>query len=97
MAKDTDKDPVAQSNMWGGIASAVASLANTGVNAAGMFNKDVRESNVAIAEANARAAEAGASNSTKDGKIFGIEKKYVYIGGGVLALIVVALVFMKKD
>ncbi len=96
MAKDKDKDPVAQASLWGGIASSVASLAGTGVNAAGMFNSDIRNSNVAIAEANARAAEANAKSSSSSDKIFGMDKKYVYIGGGVLALIVLALVFTKK-
>ncbi len=94
MAKDNQaKDPVAQASLWGGIASAASSIFSTGAGLAGMLNADARDAQVRIAEANAQAAMAG-TNST--GQLFGVNKNYILIGGGVLALIIVLMIFKRK-
>ncbi len=90
MAKDKDRDPVASAGMWGAIAGAASNI----VGSAGQFIPGVRESNLAIAEANARAAEANAGSAGT--KMFGIEKKWLMIGGGVLAFLIIAMVLMNK-
>lgn len=94
MAEKKAKDPVANAGMWGAIAGAASNIVSSGVSAAGMFTPAIRENNLAIAEANARAAEAGSGASEK---MFGIDRKYVLIGGGVLGIIIIAMVFMNKS
>lgn len=96
MADDKEKktkDPVAQANMWGNIASAAASMFQTGAGLVGVLDPKAREAQVAIAQANAQAAGA----TTPNQQVFGVNPKYLWIGGGALALIIVLLLFKKKQ
>ena len=79
------------SGLWGGIASAVSSITNTVINT----SPKVRENNLAIAEAQARAAEAnaiGGGNTGMDGKTIGI----IAVVGVVVIMVVVLLSTKKK-
>ena len=90
------KDPVASAAMWGAIAGGVSSVVGSGVQLTGMLNGKVRENNLAIAEANARAAEATAAASGSGSQLFGVDRKYIFIGVALLLLLILALVFTKK-
>lgn len=76
----------------GGIAGAVSGIFNTAVT---NLVPKARENNLAIAEANARAAEANKTTDTP-GFLGGIDQKYLMIGGAVLFIVVILMVSKSK-
>lgn len=82
--------------MMGPIASMVGNVVNGAVSMTGMLDKGAREANVRIAEANAAAAVAQATREEASSKIFGLERNHVLIGGGILGIIILLLIFKKS-
>jgi hypothetical protein len=74
--------------MWAGVATAASGMFGTAVNA---FSPKVRENNLAIAEANARAAESNVVSSKNNTEI---DPKL--IGFALLVLVVVLLLAFKS-
>lgn len=94
--KDEEEDPNAQptttaqnSSMWGGIAVAASNIFQT---ATTTLNPKVRENQLAIAEANARAAEANATTQ----KAQSFDPKFIIIGVIVLVLVIALLMKAKS-
>lgn len=89
--KDTDKKQMD----WGNIAKIADSVLTNSTTLVGYLNPKTRDAQVQIAQANAQAAQA---NSTPEPKTtFGINNKYLLIGGGIFALIVILLIFKKRQ
>ena len=79
-----------KAGMWGALAGAAAGIFQT---ATTTLNPKVRENQLAIAEANARAAEANAT--TQQAQSF--DPKYIIIGIIVLVLIIALLMKSKSN
>ena len=79
--------------MWGNIANAAANMFQSGTQYVALLSPKAREAQVAIAEANARAAEA---NNGKKNEAFGVDKKYITYGIIAIFLIVAIVVLTKK-
>lgn len=76
-------------SMWGGIAVAASNIFQT---ATTNLNPKVRENQLAIAEANARAAEATATTQ----KAQSFDPKYI-IAGVIVLVLVIALLMKAKS
>lgn len=76
-------------SMWGGIAVAASNIFQT---ATTNLNPKVRENQLAIAEANARAAEANATTQ----KAQSFDPKYI-IAGVIVLVLVIALLMKAKS
>lgn len=77
-------------SMWGGIAGAVASITNTVITT----SPKVRENQLAIAEANARAAEA---NGNAVGATGSLDPKMIVVIAVVIVAIILIVMFTKKQ
>lgn len=87
-----DQQPMSNaqnSSMWGGIAVAASNIFQTATTS---LNPKVRENQLAIAEANARAAEANATNQ----KAQSFDPKFIIIGVIVLVLVIALLMKAKS-
>ncbi|HRO76648.1 MAG TPA: hypothetical protein PLP27_10930 [Crocinitomicaceae bacterium] len=85
--------------MWNSLASMLnsgSSMFQTGMQYGTMLNGNARDAQVQIAQYNAQAAQANAGNNDTPKQTFGVDNKYIFIGGIALVGMILAIVFMKR-